>query len=258
MSPKAWVTSQTDFYNEIKILNGIKDNKEQIWIPLRYVQHSKYQYENDKDTYKDSCILISAAFISNNDLDTMDATKVKELTFGNVFQDITQDYTLYLGEYPYSLAYDYLVDKKERDEIEYRQDSKKIYPASYEMLRGKEWEYDCSFDSDDCLFPSKFLIENLNLNWDSNSGWYTDNKSNIVVFSKIINGSTMLFIRKDLINKINSNYKIIFRVYQEKMYSKGWGSTGGIHSYRSIYTIENGNVKELLKYEDDNNFHEKS
>lgn len=256
LEPKKWVTSQIDFYNEIETLKGIEDKNNQIWIPLIFVQNSKVPYKDEKDAYKDTCILISAALISNEDLNSLDEQKIKELTFGNVFQNIIKDYTLYLGEYPYSLAYEHLINSKEREEIEYRQDSRKIFPASYEMLRGKEWEYDCSFDSDDCLFPSKFLIEELNLHWDSNSAWYVDNISNIVVISKKINDSVMLFIRKDMIEKINADYKIIFRVYQEKMFSKGWGSTGGIHSYRSIYTIENGNVKELLKYEDDNNFHE--
>lgn len=256
LEPKKWVTSQIDFYNEIEILKGIEDKNNQVWIPLNFVQNLKVPYKDDKDAYKDTCILISAALISNEDLNSLDEQKIKELTFGNVFQNIIKDYTLYLGEYPYSLAYEHLINSKEREEIEYRQDSRKIFPASYEMLRGKEWEYDCSFDSDDCLFPSKFLIEELNLHWDSNSAWYVDNISNIVVISKKINDSVMLFIRKDMIEKINADYKIIFRVYQEKMFSKGWGSTGGIHSYRSIYTIENGNVKELLKYEDDNNFHE--
>ena len=114
LEPKKWVTSQIDFYNEIEILKGIEDKNNQVWIPLNFVQNLKVPYKDDKDAYKDTCILISAAFISNEDLNSLDEQKIKELTFGNVFQNIIKDYTLYLGEYPYSLAYEHLINSKER------------------------------------------------------------------------------------------------------------------------------------------------
>ncbi|MBP3366068.1 MAG: hypothetical protein J6K96_03635 [Treponema sp.] len=256
-TPIDWITDDNDFFDEQAIIFNLKDENDIEWIPLNYIQKIKTtEDETAEYPYRDTCILLSSSFISNADFDNLSETELRKLVNGNVFDNITKDYRIYLGEYTKSRSYQEYTERDYISEIEYRNDDIKIYPTSCELLRGAEWEYDCSYESINLLEPSRMIIENLNLVWDGDSGWI-DEKNNLVLFSQMFKEHICLFMRKDFVKKIISTIKmkLIFRIYKEKMYvpsEGGWNSS--LHNKRILMSFDGNELKYIQNFEDENDF----
>ena len=207
--------------------------------------------------YRESCILLSSSIIDLTDLEKISNEKMKELVNGNVYDNITRDYRLFLGEYTESRAYNEYEERKYIKEIEYRDDEIKLYPTSCELLRGHEWEYDCSFDSENLLEPAKLFIEKLNLSWDCDSGWI-DKNGQLQIFCQSFEEHICLFIRKaSLIEFLIKTKKILlFRIYKEKMYVPNLGFNSSLHNKRILLCLDGKNYKYLLDFEDENDYRE--
>ena len=146
-------------------------------------------------------------------------------------------------------------DKKR--EIEYRDDEIKLYPTSCELLRGHEWEYDCSFDSENLLEPAKLFIEKLNLSWDCDSGWI-DKNGQLQIFRRSFEEHICLFIRrKSLIEfLIKTKKRLLFRIYKEKMYVPDSGFNSSLHNKRILLCFDGKKYQYLINFEDENDYRE--
>ena len=254
---KDWITDDNDYYDENKLFSEIIDFENTIWIPINYLQDNKITLGCDEYPYKRSCILLSSSFVPNSDYKKMNDTVKKELANGNVYEYIPHDYNLFLGEVPDSRSYAEYKERNIISEKEYRDDIFTLIPSSLEMSRGKEWEYDCSFDSNNILFPSSFIIKKLKLTWDRNSGWINDN-GKLIAFSQEINGHICLFIKKEEISKLllQDDYKLIFRIYKEKIYVPNLRFTSSLHSKRIIFSFDGVSFSTIINYDDINDYRE--
>lgn len=255
--PKEWITDEEDFFEEEVLIQNIRDEAGEEWIPLNFIQKVKVQELDSEYPYRESCILLSSSIIDLTDLEKISNEKMKELVNGNVYDNITRDYRLFLGEYTESRAYNEYEERKYIKEIEYRDDEIKLYPTSCELLRGHEWEYDCSFDSENLLEPAKLFIEKLNLSWDCDSGWI-DKNGQLQIFCQSFEEHICLFIRKaSLIEFLIKTKKILlFRIYKEKMYVPNLGFNSSLHNKRILLCLDGKNYKYLLDFEDENDYRE--
>ena len=255
--PKEWVTDEEDFFKEKIVIQNIKDESGVEWTPLNFIQKVKVEELGSEYPYRESCILLSSSIINLTDLGKLSDEKLKELVNGNVYDNVTRDYRLFLGEYTESRAYNEYEERKYIKEIEYRDDEIELYPTSFELLRGHEWEYDCSFDSENLLEPAKLLIENLNLSWDCDSGWI-DKKGQVQIFCQSFEEHICLFIRKESLIEflIKTEKRLLFRIYKEKMYVPNLGFNSSLHNKRILLCFDGKKLDYLTNFEDENDYRE--
>jgi len=184
-----------------------------------------------------TCILVAAYLTTKEYASRLTETDFKYFVSGNPFQDDSNEYQLYLGEYPVARSY---YEKVERENIsENDSDHRELIKTSFEFLRGREWEYDCSNDGMDeekelklqepFIFPSKELILRLNLCWDKECGWKTQNGE-----LAVLENEKGLFISKNALNDVLGEDEILLvNVYREMVYSEG--SKSQIKDIRCAY-----------------------
>jgi hypothetical protein len=170
---------------------------------------------------------------------------------GSPFDSNSNEYQLYLGEYPLSRSYEEKIEKSDISELYSVNDEIQVDKTSFDLLRGNEWSYDCSNDglsdednfalSEPVVFPSKAIIGAASLTWDNKMGWQTPNQK-LAVFQD----DKGLFIRKDILMQIlGKNKSLLFNVYREKVFSDG--RENGIHAIRCAYKFDGKKIELIHK-----------
>lgn len=211
----------------------IVENLNKEWIPIHY-SFSERLSETDKERpYREHCTQIYALLIKTEDLGTVEKDILPELFFGNVFDNEKEDYRLYMGEFPRSRT---LLEQIEQGKWNNQIfDKKELFPTTMEFLRGQNWEYDCSPESDNLIGPSLKLIELLSLCWDKKNGWQ-DQNNNLIYFHNETDNN--VYLKKESVQDIiNKGYSLLFRTYSEKLIVNESYMAGGYHEFRGLYSL---------------------
>ena len=248
---KEWKKNNNDFFNPETILFQIKDINNNAWIPLHLYKSEKISKDENDYSFRESCILVSAYIVKNESLLTISTEDLADFVSGSPFDSNSNEYQLYLGEYPLSRSYEEKIEKSDISELYSVNDKIQVDKTSFDLLRGNEWSYDCSNDdlsdednfalSEPVVFPSKAIIGAASLTWDNKMGWQTPNQK-LAVFQD----DKGLFIRKDILMQIlGKNKSLLFNVYREKVFSDG--RENGIHAIRCAYKFDGKKIEPIYK-----------
>jgi len=232
-----WLNGKSDFFDADSVIGELKDEDGNSWIPLHLYKDEKLCSPDCDYNYKGSCILVVAYLSTKKYVDSLSDDDLELFVSDAPTQGDSNEYQLYLGEYPIARSYHEKVECGEISEFNYC--FKELCKTSFEFLRGNEWGYDCSYSDLDekeskklagsIKFPSKKLVETLNLCWDGYYGW--SNSGNRLICFQNKEG---LFIAKDtLISLSGDDNALLMNVYREKIYSENGKS--GIKAIRCAY-----------------------
>jgi len=249
--PSEWTTN-TDNFNDVPgIIQDCSDKEGEKWIPLLYSARVKAQDAEEKYPYRDSTILLSSLVLLKNDISSMKASIKKEKIVRDVFGFTTNDYRIFLGEYPFTRP---CLEQEEtgawRHEYSITNDIT-AKATTMNMLRGGEWQYDCSFESESCLVPSRNLIESLGLKWDGYQGWDNEKGDMVIFFAETEKGN-VVWIKKSYLQQFLCTEKVLLYIsYNEKMYvDEEMSGARGMHSRRGVYCYDGENVEVLQNISD--------
>lgn len=247
-----WLNGQNDFFDADSVIGGLKDENDNSWIPLHLYKDVKLRSHNSDYNYKDSCILVVAYLSTKEYIESLSKDDLDYFISGAPMQGDSNEYQLYLGEYPIARSY---YEKVECDEIaECNSRFGELCKTSFEFLRGSEWEYDCSYSDLDekeseklagaIKFPSKKLIEALDLCWDGFYGWLNSERLLICFQNK-----EGLFIAKDALTRLlGEDNALLINVYREKIYSENGKS--GLKAIRCAYKWSNNGIECIREREE--------
>lgn len=106
-------------------------------------------------------------------------------------------YRAFLAEYPRERAYEHCLFAGDA----YESEGKALHSYTA-LLRGGEWEYDCSWEGESQTFrvPAGRLVKDMGLVWDQHSGW-NDTDGQLAAFHMDVEDNEGLLIRKDLLDR---------------------------------------------------------
>ena len=249
--PSEWTTNNDNFNDVPGIIQDCSDKEGEKWIPLLYSARVKAQDAEEKYPYRDSTILLSSLVLLKNDISSMKASIKKEKIVRDVFGFTTNDYRIFLGEYPFTRP---CLEQEEtgawRHEYSITNDIT-AKATTMNMLRGGEWQYDCSFESESCLVPSRNLIESLGLKWDGYQGWDNEKGDMVIFFAETEKGN-VVWIKKSYLQQFLCTEKVLLYIsYNEKMYvDEEMSGARGMHSRRGVYCYDGENVEVLQNISD--------
>ncbi len=247
-----WLNGKSDFFDADSVIGELKDEDGNFWIPLHLYKDEKLRSHDSDYNYKDSCILVVAYLSTKKYIESLSNDDLDYFVSGAPMQGDSNEYQLYLGEYPVARSYHEKVECGEIDESSSR--FEELSKTSFEFLRGTEWEYDCSYSDLDekeseklagaIKFPSKKLIESLDLCWDGYYGW-SNSDDRLICFQN----KEGLFIEKDaLISLLGDNDALLMNVYREKIYSENGKS--GLKAIRCAYKWSNNGIECIREREE--------
>ncbi|MBO1055846.1 MAG: hypothetical protein HEQ27_04655 [Dolichospermum sp. JUN01] len=120
-----------------------------------------------------------------------------------------------------------------------------------QLLRGNEWEYDCSQDeySENINVPAPDLVNFGNLKWDGQSSWLDE--SNTIQVTEVSTGiGSGLLIKSDYLKKFlqSSSLALIFIGFQEKfVIDKQFSGASSIHELKTVYISDGQNIINAYK-----------
>ena len=247
-----WLNGQNDFFDADSVIGELKDENGNLWVPLHLYRDEKLRSQESDYNYKDSCILVVAYLSPKEYIETLSKDDLDYFISGAPMQGDSNEYQLYLGEYPIARSYYEKVECNEISECNSR--FEELCKTSFEFLRGTEWEYDCSYSDLDekeseklagtIKFPSKKLIEALDLCWDGFYGWLNSERHLICFQNK-----EGLFIARDvLIGLLGDDNALLMNVYREKIYSDNGKS--GLKAIRRAYKWSNNGIECMREREE--------
>lgn len=238
---KDWLLGNDDFYDIPSIITNSYENDIK-WIPLLYLDDIKSAEGGKKYPSREKTVLFTSYIISKCELHNCDLKNTYQIDDG-VFDSLIQDYRVFLGEYPNTIVCDEKYESGSwTNEYDLFGKDLLLEKTAIEFLRGREWQYDCSYESSNCYLPSKSIISLLGLQWDCFDGWI-DNNNDLAMFSMKINGDA-LWIKNDFLLKLLGKDRALLYVgYNEKMYvTKEMAPAKGMNSKREIYIYDGKNI----------------
>jgi hypothetical protein len=237
-----WVARQ-DFPNLQEIIR-ITDNQGEQWVHLSLNSslnkiiskeaNAKYLYRNLKG------VIISAS-IPYSDIQNITNELSNTSLFGGL--SIPHDYKLLMAEYPNTIACE---QRFETETISLKYElsgTENAQHTTIQLLRGNEWQYDCSQDeyvsSLDVTIPN--LINFKNLKWDGKFSWLDASKT-IQIIEISTESSSGVLIKSDYLKNFLQTYSLalVFIGYQEKiLVTEHFSGSYSIHELRTAY-IFNG------------------
>jgi len=236
-----WI--ELEDFSEISKSLCCKGDADESWTPLHFYRTQKMtvgQTSEDEYPYRDYTTLLNTLLIPMADLD-----RVKNcISDGNIPSDLSSytphDYTIFFGEYPESLAW---VQQVERQDVNLHcliPGSELAQITNYELLRGSEWEYDCSQDnSENLLVPAPSIIHFGSLKWNGSSGWVNPEGIQVIECRGDI-GSALLINNKLLQSYLNGTQQVLlFISYQKKLLitAMAGGESPGIHEKKEFHLL---------------------
>ena len=106
-------------------------------------------------------------------------------------------YRAFVAEYPRERAYEHCLFAGDA----YESEGKALHSYA-SLLRGREWEYDYSWEDESKTLrvPAGRLVKELGLVWDQHSGW-NDQDGRLAAFHMDVEDNEGLLIRKDLLDR---------------------------------------------------------
>ena len=237
LSHNQWVELQ-DLPN-IKQIIGTTDNQGEEWLHLSLHSSLKKIVSNQNHVeypYRNLVTFISTLFVPRSDIETLK----KEFSSTQAFQHYLQlpnDYRLLIKEYPNIIAFQQLIETRD---IYLKCDlpgTENVRFTTIELLRGDNWEYDCSQDetTKNLFVPVPDLVNFGNLKWNEQSSWIDEAK--VVQITEVYTENNSGFIIKnDYLKKFleASSLALVFIVIQNKSLITGDRSKNLFHQFKTV------------------------
>lgn len=162
-----------------------------------------------------------------------------------------QDYRGYLGEYPDTLAYR---QRLEQNDIGFEVEHEGVLfeATSIRQLKGNEWEYDYSSESQapSITFPSPALIAHGTLRWDGRGGWIDMQSVVQIMDARWWNDAGAgLLVREDYLDSFLSKSErvLVAYGYQQKHIAGNFSGSGGLQREDTIVIRAAGKVRTIRR-----------
>ncbi|MDF5720659.1 MAG: hypothetical protein PUP91_09260 [Rhizonema sp. PD37] len=236
-----WIALQ-DFLNLEKIVQ-ITDSRGEKWLHILLNYPLKKVISNEANTkypYRSLRTIIITTFVPCSDIQNIKRKLSKTTFFANL--DVPHDYKLLIAEYPNTIASN---QRFETGNISLQYDipgTKKAQHTLIQLLRGNEWEYDCS--QDEYIYnlnvPIPDLVNFNNLKWDGKSSWLDEYKNIQITEITTENGPGVLIKTDYLKNFLHTfSLALVFIGYQEKrLITEHSSSSSIIHELKTVYIFD--------------------
>ena len=253
-SDEAWLNSM----NDLPVISDLIDIKHQNknWLVLDgYFEwlDKEISTVNREKSYQ-IYYLINTYIIKNSDLNKFKEWIANQNLFQRWMPEGSDIYYMYLGEYPWAESYtnqepiSIINDGWVREGTELNYDKK--VPADLLVTTNKyQWEsngYDCSISEHLTIkLPSKFIIDNMKLEWNQNLGEYTcqDKITRFIDPSLGVRKPHVLLADKTYLNDFltSQNLSLVWTILGEKLIIN---SNLPRKIINGSYSLENGEVKK--------------
>ncbi len=247
LSDDEWIALQ-DFPKVEQIIQII-DNQENTWLHLSLDSSLKKVISKEPDAkypYRDLATVIRTVYIPFADIQNI----TQELSNSTFFADldIPYDYRLLIGEYPNTITYN---QRCETGTISLKYELPGTENAKFttiQLLRGHEWEYDCSQDEyiPSLNVPVSDLVNFGNLKWDGNSSWIDESK--VVQITEVFSeNSSGVLIKMDYLRNFLETHSLALVIigYQEKLVVTSSGCSH-INELRTLYIFDGTNITPMV------------
>ena len=199
---------------------------------------------NAEYPYRDLGTFIMTFFVPFSDIEAIK----KELSSTKFFPDLQlpNDYKLLMGEYPNTVA---CCQRFETGEISLKYDlpgTKNAQFTTIQLLRGNEWEYDCSQDEPtlNINVPVPDLVNFGNLKWNNQSNWIDEAKVLQITEVSTETASSLLIKSNYLKNFLEaSSLAIVFIGYQDKLLiTNDVSIPPTFHKVRNVFVFDGDNI----------------
>lgn len=250
ISHEQWITLQ-DFPDLEQILQITDDQGEQwLHLSLDYsIEKVIAKEANAKYPRRKLMTCIRTSLVQSADVQSIK----QKLSNTEFFADlgIPHDYKLLMAEYPNTIG---CKQRFETGEISLRYeflDTDNTQFTIIELLRGNEWEYDCSQDEyiPDLNVPISDLVNFGNLKWDGQSSWVDDSKT-IQITEVSIESNSGVLIRSNYIRQfLQTSCLVLFLTgYQEKLVITDHSPSPSIHRLRTGYLFDGQNIISAYRF----------
>ncbi|MGD1699867.1 hypothetical protein [Dapis sp. BLCC M229] len=252
LSDNEWMKLQ-DFPTLEQIIQAT-DNQDEKWLHLS-LNSSLKKVVSDGDNAKYPCrdlaTIIRTVFVPFSDIDAIK----KELSSNKFSPDLQlpNDYKLLMGEYPNTVGCQQCF---ETGKIYLEYDLPGTENAQFttiELLRGNEWEYDCSQDesTSNINVPVPDLVNFGKLKWKNQSNWIDEAKVVQITEVSTETASSLLIKSNYLKNFLEaSSLAIVFIEYQDKLLiTNDVSIPPTFHKVRNVFVFDGDNIINIYKYE---------
>ncbi|MEO1375714.1 MAG: hypothetical protein AAFW70_15640, partial [Cyanobacteria bacterium J06635_10] len=208
LSHDDWVALE-DFPKLDNIIQ-LKDDRGEEWVHLSLDSSLKKiisKEPNAKYPYRDLKTVTITASVPCSDIENIKNKLSSTSFFADLF--IPHDYKLLMAEYPNTIA---CKERFETETISLKYEllgTENAQHTTIQLLRGNEWEYDCSQDEyiSSINVPRPGLINFKNLKWDGISSWLDESKTTQI--TEISTGSSSsVLVKSDYIKDFLETYSL--------------------------------------------------
>ncbi|NET41796.1 hypothetical protein [Okeania sp. SIO2B3] len=244
LNDSKWIELQ-DFPNIEQIIQTT-DNRGEKWLHLSLNSSLKKVVSNQtnaKYPCRDLVTIIRTVFVPFSDIEAIK----KELYSTKFYPDLQlpNDYKLLMGEYPNTIASQ---QRFETGEISLKYNLPGTDHAEFttiELLRGNDWEYDCSQEESipSLNVPVPDLVNFGNLKWNTKSSWIDEGK--VVQITEVSTESDFgLLIKSNYLKQFikTSSLAIVFIGFQQKLVSSEPFSIPSVHEIRTVSIFDKDNI----------------
>lgn len=250
-----WLESDSDLPSVEKLLKVINHTDESKWFILEafyeWEQPTPPEQERFEIPHRDLWYLIKSYIIKKSEIDEIMEWAKKQNFKGRWMPESLERHSVFLGEFPWASAFDY-------HDIPYhvgwtRGDDniipKEVLVSTDKYMQEKSG-YDCSIDDNiNIILPSKWLIENMCLNWNGFEGYYFNENNKLIAFDPSIRaiGPSVLLINQDeFLEFLNVNdYDILWTIVGEKNIIWGYKSAEEFRGRKEISGVFRLNDDEI-------------
>jgi hypothetical protein len=248
-SHEEWIALQ-DFPALEQIVN-ITDNQEEQWFHLWLSFSLKKNISSTQYPYRNLETDIRTAFIPYSDIESIKEQLSNTHFFADL--DIPHDYRLLMAEYPNTLSCTQRLETGELSLEDELLGTENAHFTVISLLRGNEWEYDCTQGEDEYVpnfnVPAPDLVNFSNLTWDGQSSWLDE--SNTIQITEISTESnSSVLIKTDYLKNFlqTSSLALILIGYQRKFLVNGRSCSPSIHELRNVYIFDGYNITQAYNF----------
>ncbi|MGB3535969.1 MAG: hypothetical protein WBA13_20945 [Microcoleaceae cyanobacterium] len=246
-SHNQWVELQD--LPKIKQIIQSTDNQGEEWTHLLLNSSLKKVISNQNNAeypYRNLKTFIITLFVPFSDVESI-KRELSSTQFSLRYLDIPNDYRLLIQEYPntitcqqrFETGYNLKSDLPGTENAEF---------TTIELLRGNEWEYDCSQDQrvKNIIVPAPGLVNFGNLKWKEKSSWIDEEK--VVQISEFYTQDhSGLLIKSDYLKQFLEAYSLamVCFVIQDKLLITSNSSNNLFHRFKTI-SIFDGHTNDFI------------
>lgn len=246
-SHEEWIALQ-DFPTLEQII-PINDNQGEQWMHLSLDSSLKKVISSTQYPYRNLKTFIKTAFVPCSDIVHIKNQLSNTRFFPNF--NIPQDYKLLMAEYPNTLSCKQRFKSGNISLEDELPGTENAQCTTINLLRGNEWEYDCSQNEyvPNLNVPVPDLVNFYNLTWNGLSSWVDESKT-VQIIEIHTESSTGVLIKHNYIRNFlqTSSLALVLIGYQEKLLITGHSRSSSIHELRTVHIFDGQNIIKAYNF----------